>query len=226
VPLLFAAVAAASAISSVVTIDEQHRRRMAEIEAAKDPYAHYEQKEYLLSPYDNLFRTIGAEYGIDWRLLSAMASAESRFDRNAVSPSGAVGLMQVMPFIGSAYGYEREELFNPEINTRVAAELVRSVYRMLSLPRNIENEERLSFMLACYNAGYSRIDDARNLAEYYGSDALRWAVVKEYLPLLADPEFYEHEVVEGGRFTGSAETTNYVRKVMHRYAQYCRRAEI
>ena len=222
-PLLFAVVAIAS---SVVVVDVVHARRMAEIEAAKDPYARYEQEEYVLSPYDDLFRSIAAEYRLDWRLLSAMASVESRFNRNAVSPVGAVGLMQVMPFIGAAYGYERDELLNPEINIRVAAELVRSIYRMLNLPREIDKEERLSFMLACYNAGYSRIADARALTEYYGDDPLSWAAVKEYLSLLSDPEFYEHEVVDNGRFTGSDETTNYVRKVKHRYAHYCRRAAI
>lgn len=223
VPSLFVIVATAV---SLVGVEEVCNSYMLVEEPVVDPYARYEQEEYEISPYDNLFRTIAAEYKLDWRLMSAMANAESRFERDVVSRSGAVGLMQIMPFVASAYGYEREELFNPEINVRVAAELVRSVYSMLRLPRDMEHDDRLAFMLACYNAGYSRVADARDLAEYYGDDADRWEVVKDYLPLLADPEFYENEVVESGCFTGSRETIGYVRKVMRRYEQYCRRVAI
>ena len=82
--------------------------------------------------------------------------------------------------------------------------------------------ERLNFILACYNAGYSRIADARRLTRHFEENAGRWSVVSTYLPLLAEPEYAEHEAVHGGPFHGSAETIAYVKAVMRVYKRYQR----
>ena len=91
---------------------------------------------------------------------------------------------------------------------------------MISLSKSFDETERLNFILACYNAGSSRIADARRLARFHDEDHNKWSVVEEYLELLAEPEFAEHEVVESGLFCGSEETRNYVQMVMRRYRQY------
>ena len=51
------------------------------------------------STYDTLFKEATAEYlpTVDWRLLKAQGIQESRLNPNAVSPAGAMGLMQFMP---------------------------------------------------------------------------------------------------------------------------------
>ena len=81
--------------------------------------------------------------------------------------------------------------------------------------------ERLPLILACYNGGYGHITDARNLASYYGEDCNSWEVVSEYLELLAEEDFYNHEVVCYGEFSGSVETISYVDKVIRLYDDYC-----
>ena len=64
--------------------------------------------EYLISAYDNIMRSVGAEEGVDWRLLSAIAHTESHFRPDVVSHRGAVGLMQIMPNIGEHFGIAPE----------------------------------------------------------------------------------------------------------------------
>jgi hypothetical protein len=55
-------------------------------------------------PYADLFSRAANRYGVDASLLAAMASQESGFDSQAVSPAGAQGLMQFMPATAKGLG--------------------------------------------------------------------------------------------------------------------------
>ena len=173
-----------------------------------------------ISQYDTMFKRIGENYGVDWLLLSAIARAESEYRFDAVSKAGAVGLMQIMPLVAKSMGYERSQLFDAEISAEIAAKLLVENRNMLRLDDDMEELEQLKFVLACYNAGYSRIVDARRLAQYHEDNADLWGVVSTYLLLLSEPEYAEHEVVFSGAFYGSVETIAYVNKVLHIYKLY------
>lgn len=84
-------------------------------------------------------------YGIDSALVHAVIVAESNYQIAAVSPKGAIGLMQVMPETGARYGVLRAKLAKPEHNigtgTRYLAELLQLFNGNLELA------------LAGYNAG-------------------------------------------------------------------------
>ena len=175
---------------------------------------------YTISPYDKIFQEVGKKYGIDWLLLVAIARIESQFRFDAVSKAGAIGIMQIMPIVAHNMGYTREALFDIQTNIEVAAQLLIENNKMLRLPDDFKKEERLNFILACYNAGYPRIADAIRLAEYHDDEADNWSVVSTYLSLLAEPEFATHEVVHSGIFHGSNETIAYVSKVIHCYNRY------
>ena len=210
VPLLFVAISSAlSIVSTSRTLKWGARAANAE------PI-----EEYLISQYDKMFQEVGAEYGIDWLLLSAIARAESEFRFDAVSSAGAVGLMQIMPLVAKNMGYDREQLFDARICTEVAAKLLHENNEMLDLPQTFDKDDRLKLILACYNAGYSRIADARRLTRFYEGNPDKWNEVADHLALLAEPEYAEHEVVTAGGFNGSAETIAYVSKVMHIYRVY------
>ncbi|MBU4366602.1 MAG: lytic transglycosylase F, partial [Verrucomicrobia bacterium] len=58
-----------------------------------------------ISPYDPLVRRFADMYNFDWRLIVAQMYQESRFDPNVVSPSGARGLMQVLPRTAKEMGF-------------------------------------------------------------------------------------------------------------------------
>lgn len=211
-PLLFVLVV--TIVALVVLNNECHRRaneKAATIEVDTTPQ---------ISQYDTMFKRIGENYGVDWLLLSAIARAESEYRFDAVSKAGAVGLMQIMPLVAKSMGYERSQLFDAEISAEIAARLLVENRRMLHLDNDMEELEQLKFVLACYNAGYSRIADARRLAQYHEDNAGLWSIVLTYLSLLSEPEYAEHEVVKSGAFYGSDETIAYVNKVLHIYKLY------
>ncbi|MBX5460306.1 MAG: lytic transglycosylase domain-containing protein [Steroidobacteraceae bacterium] len=58
-------------------------------------------------------------------LVMALIMVESRFDRWAVSPAGAVGLMQVMPFWPEQLGMRRHELTRIGPNIRMGCAILR-----------------------------------------------------------------------------------------------------
>jgi soluble lytic murein transglycosylase-like protein len=61
-------------------------------------------------------------------LVLAVIEVESRFDPSAVSRSGAVGLMQVMPFWPSRLGM-RDQLIRTAPNIRMGCEILRYYFR-------------------------------------------------------------------------------------------------
>ena len=211
-PSLFAIVAMVLAIFAVDVV----RYEQKQVEYSAD-------QEWIISPFDELFQEMGGRYGLDWLFLSAIANVESKFNPIAVSKAGAVGLMQVMPLVAKSMGYAPEALIDAKANVEIAARLLHENNDMLRLPSTFDKNERLNFILACYNAGYPRIADARRLARYHEDNADEWGVVATYLPLLAEPEYATHEVVQSGEFCGSEETIAYVRKVMRVYGRYKKR---
>jgi membrane-bound lytic murein transglycosylase F len=213
VPLLFVVV---SGLSALFVVDVVHyRQRIAPPQE--------EKTEWVISKFDSIFQEVGAIYGVDWLLLSAIASAESKYTPTAVSKAGATGLMQIMPAVAISMGYAPESLIDSRVSAEIAAKLLHENNDMLRFPAGFDSVERVKFILACYNAGYSRIADARRLARYFEADADSWSVVSTFLPLLAEQEYATHEVVHSGVFAGSEETIAYVAKVMRIYGRYKRK---
>ena len=59
------------------------------------------------------------------------------------------------------------------------------------IPERIAEPDRTWFALASYNVGYGHLEDARKLTEGAGKNPDRWMDVKEFLPLLAQKEWYK-----------------------------------
>ncbi|HET6151979.1 MAG TPA: transglycosylase SLT domain-containing protein [Marmoricola sp.] len=94
------------------------------------------------TPYASLFIAAAQKYGVPATLLSAVAKQESGYDATAVSPTGAQGLMQLMP--GTAKGLGVSNSFDP-------AQAVDGAAKML---RNLTNRfGSTDLALAAYNAG-------------------------------------------------------------------------
>jgi Transglycosylase SLT domain/Domain of unknown function (DUF4124) len=89
---------------------------------------------------------------IDFELLQALIATESGFDTAAVSPKGAVGLMQLMPPTAQRYGVKgdaktpiEKKLTDPKTN--IAAGTRYLSHLMVMYPGKLE------LVLAAYNAG-------------------------------------------------------------------------
>lgn len=203
-------------------IAEQENEIFAAVEAADARSQQQPQpSERTISVYDDIMRTVGAEQGLDWRFMSAIAYSESRFDPTVVSRRGATGLMQIMPATCRQFGIDREDIADPETNVRTAAMLIRTIEKSLRFSSAVTENDRMSIVLACYNGGIGHVNDARRLARAFGENPDSWQTVSRYLALKSDSLYYEHEVVKCGRFTGAGETKAFVAQVMRNYGKYC-----
>jgi soluble lytic murein transglycosylase-like protein len=89
---------------------------------------------------------------IDYELLKALIATESGFDAKALSPKGAVGLMQVMPETAQRWGVTgdkkqpvEKKLFDPAVNIKAGTKYLRYLIDLFP--------GRLDLALAAYNAG-------------------------------------------------------------------------
>lgn len=176
-----------------------------------------------ISAYDDIFRAVGAEQGYDWRLISAIAYHESRFNPDIISRQGAIGLMQIMPVVCRHFDIEEDKITDPVTNVRLAGWLLAEIENLLGLPNGLPDEERMGLLLAGYNCGVGHVNDARRLAKAAGENQNSWRVVVRYLELKSLPEYYRREEVRSGRFDGGRNTLAYVSDVMSKYRQYCLR---
>jgi soluble lytic murein transglycosylase-like protein len=101
------------------------------------------------------------EFNVEYELLHAVIAKESRFDPAAVSPGGAVGLMQIMPATAANFGVKadsatsiRKKLSDPVTNLSTGSRYLR--YLMNLFPG------RLELALAAYNAGEGTVKRAGN----------------------------------------------------------------
>jgi membrane-bound lytic murein transglycosylase MltF len=117
--------------------------------------------------------------GMDWRLIKCQIRQESAFNPNAVSPCGAVGLLQIMPATGQSLGVSREKLFDPETNLRTGISYLKQQYE--HFPEIPDRRERIKFALASYNGGRGYINRAIALAGKEDAPWQTWEGVKDHL---------------------------------------------
>lgn len=170
-----------------------------------------------ISEYDSLFKKIGGEADIDWRLLAAISYAESKFNNQVTSYGGAKGVMQIMPSTARAFGVDSISLQQPDQNIKVACRILQTLDKSLS--RQVPDKlERLRFIIGAYNSGIAHIRDAIAIAELKGYNASKWEDnVAVALKLKSDPEIYNNDdICKYGYFNGQY-TVAYVNKVMDLY---------
>ena len=171
-----------------------------------------------VSPYDSIFKNIAEDVGYDWRFLAAVAWNESKFNPDAVSASGALGVMQIMPHTGKKFGLNDTTFFEPSHNIRAGAHLLSNLDRMFHFIKN--KDERTKFVLAAYNAGQGHIFDAIALAKKYGANHEIWQDnVEKYLLLKSEREYYNDDVCKLGYFR-AAHTVRYVSDVQKTFDKY------
>lgn len=139
-----------------------------------------------LPRYESLFQDYAAEHSIDWRLLAAIGYQESHWRPNAVSPTGVRGLMMLTLTTAEYVGIDNR--LDPEKSIQGGARYFMMVHAQI--PDDIPEPDRTWFALASYNVGYGHLEDARRLTEGAGRNPDRWMDVKEFLPLLAQKEWY------------------------------------
>jgi soluble lytic murein transglycosylase-like protein len=114
-------------------------------------------------------RAVAKRYGLEPALVDAVISAESGYDPAALSPAGAVGLMQLLPVTAAEYGVS--DLCDPVANLEAGT---RHLARLLRKYRNI------SHALAAYNAGEGAMGAHRRSITYLETRKYVIRVIKLY----------------------------------------------
>ncbi|MCU0925070.1 MAG: lytic transglycosylase domain-containing protein [Hydrogenophaga sp.] len=114
----------------------------------------------------HLIREAATDHGLDYALLKAVIATESRFDPQAVSPRGAVGLMQLMPATAQRFGVKadaaqtlHQRLTDPRTNLQAGARYLALLLRQFG--------GQTDLALAAYNAGEGAVQRAgRQIPNY------------------------------------------------------------
>lgn len=157
-----------------------------------------------ISEFDHLSRTLCDSTQWDWKLILAIAHTESNFRTDVSSHAGATGLMQIMPHTASDLGYAGADLKDPEVSIEIAIKLLDKINGTLRFPTHLSEKERLSFILASYNAGLGYVITSRKVAYQDGKAYNDWNTLRGYIT----------------RNGTHSETVEYVDKVLKRYDYY------
>jgi soluble lytic murein transglycosylase-like protein len=100
------------------------------------------------APLKALVENISATHGVDPALVRAVMKTESNFNRYAVSPKGAMGLMQLIPTTGRRYGVR--DFFDPQQNIEGGVRYLKFLLQKFN--------GNLDLSLAAYNAGENLVE--------------------------------------------------------------------
>jgi soluble lytic murein transglycosylase-like protein len=93
------------------------------------------------APFGDLIDRLAREHGVEARLVRAIVRVESDYQSHALSPRGAMGLMQLMP--GTARQYQVSDPYDAAANVDAGIRHLKSLLTQFTLPH----------ALAAYNAG-------------------------------------------------------------------------
>jgi len=126
-------------------------------------------------PFSSFVTEAAQRFGIPAAWIRAVMRVESRSDRHAISPKGAMGVMQLMPGTWAAlrvrYGLGRDP-YDPRDNILAGAAYLREMHDRYGSPG----------FLAAYNAGPGRYEDYRDRRRPLPAETI--AYVAELLPLI------------------------------------------
>jgi soluble lytic murein transglycosylase-like protein len=105
-----------------------------------------------------IIQAAALKHNVHPAFVKSIVAAESNFNCDAVSPKGAIGLMQLMPSTASEYG----------VNPSVPAENVDGGAHYLSVLLNRYHNRRNGFQcaIAAYNAGPAMVDHYRGIPPF------------------------------------------------------------
>jgi hypothetical protein len=124
--------------------------------------------------YDDIIQEAAEAYDVDPELIRAVIRTESSFDPQAISPAGAQGLMQLMPFLSKELGVKdpldpRENIFGG----------VKYLSKLLN-----RHDGNVSLAVASYNAGPTAVKRYKGIPPYKETRGY----VKKITGLLADAQ--------------------------------------
>lgn len=118
----------------------------------------------------NLIKFTANKYGVDPKLVTAVARSESGFDPNALSSAGAVGIMQLMPTTAESLGVR--DIRNPRENIEGGVKYLKELLTTFN--------GDVAKAVAAYNAGPQAVINHNGVPPYNETQAYVGKVLQQY----------------------------------------------
>ena len=171
---------AATAVTTGHLADERQwilTKYLKHLTHVKSAAAEAQRKKFLALV--DLFRKYGDRYDVNWLLMAAQGYQESRLDQNARSPSGAIGVMQVLP--STAKELKVGDITQTEPNINAGIKYMRFMIDQYYGKEPMTALDKALFAFAAYNAGPGRVASLRKEAARRGLDPNVWFHNVEYV---------------------------------------------
>ena len=126
------------------------------------------------SEADEFFIKYADQYGFDWLFVAALTYQESKIDQSLRSPSGAIGVMQMLPATAKDPNVNIPDINDLESNIRAGVKYLRFVRDRYFEKEQMDEANKTLFTIASYNAGPGRIAQLRSEAEKTEFDPNVW----------------------------------------------------
>lgn len=124
--------------------------------------------------YVDFFKKYAKEYDFDYLMLVALSYQESELNQNCKNPTGAVGIMQVIPKYAAASPINVPNVETAEPNIHAGTKMLREIADTYFKDEKIDALNRTLFTFASYNAGPNRIAHLREKAAKEGLNPDEW----------------------------------------------------
>jgi len=146
------------------------RRYLESVKYAKNAAAEGERRKY--ARVVELFKKYGAQYNLDYLMMTAQGYQESTLDQNVKSPVGAIGVMQVMPATGKEL--KVGDIAQLDANIHAGVKYMRFMMDQYYADEPMDALNKGLMTFASYNAGPGRIRQLRRETEKRGLNPNVW----------------------------------------------------
>lgn len=178
------------------------RRYLRNTKWVKNSTTDEEMRKFRL--YVKFFKKYAAEYDFDYLMLVALGYQESELNQNQRNPTGAVGIMQVIPKFAAASPIDIPDVEIAEPTIHAGTKMLRVIEDNYFNDDKLDALNKTLFTFASYNAGPNRIAELRKEAARNGLSPNLW---------------FGNVEVEVAKHVGQ-ETVRYVSNIYKYYVAY------
>jgi len=138
-----------------------------------------------LPVYESKFKKAASMNDLDWKLLAAISYQESKWNNNAISPTGVRGLMMLTKNTADMLGVNR---LIPDESIIGASRYLKKLSEKYT---EFDEDTKVSLTLGAYNLGPGHISDIIKLSILDNKSLEDWDTLKIYLLKLNKKQFYK-----------------------------------
>jgi membrane-bound lytic murein transglycosylase MltF len=121
-----------------------------------------------------IFKQYAGQYDFDYLMIMAQGYQESLLDQSRHNPSGAVGIMQVIPKNAAASPINIPNVTTADKNIEAGVKMLRNIEDQYFNDPKLDPVDKTLMVFASYNAGPNRIARLRKQAADNGLDPNKW----------------------------------------------------